>query len=72
MQPSRRNEGPYSRSKMRALAASTAVLSLLLLAWGIVEAATGGSNGGRMIVIGAICAAVAAIGIPLGIRRGRL
>ncbi|MGV9212652.1 hypothetical protein ACTFTM_12410 [Micromonospora sp. RB23] len=68
----RQSEGPYSKGTMRALAASTAVLSLLLLGWGILEAATGGRNGVRMIVIGAICAAVAAIGIPLGIRRGRL
>ncbi|WP_433120110.1 hypothetical protein [Micromonospora sp. CA-246542] len=72
MQPSRQNEGPYRKGTMRALGATTAVLSVVLIGWGIFEAATGGRNGVRMIVIGAICAAIAAIGIPLGIRRGRL
>lgn len=57
---------------MRVLGAASVVLSLIVVAWGAVEAASGGEKGVRMMVIGGICAAVTAIGIPLAIRRGRM
>ncbi|MGC4759805.1 hypothetical protein [Micromonospora trifolii] len=57
---------------MRVLGAASVVLSILVVVWGAVEAATGSEKGVRMMVIGGICAAVTAIAIPLAIRRGRL
>lgn len=51
---------------------TTAILSAIILIWGVVLTVGGERNGVKMLILGAVCAAIAAVGIPYGIRRGRM
>ncbi|WP_433124501.1 hypothetical protein ACQPWW_19570 [Micromonospora sp. CA-240977] len=66
------NPGPYSKNTMWALGLATGFFGVLVLVWGAITAADGGDNGVELMVIGAGCALIAAVGIPFAIRRGRM
>ncbi|NYF56340.1 hypothetical protein [Micromonospora purpureochromogenes] len=72
MDPNPASTGPYSKTTMRTLAAMTALGSLVAMVWGAILTVDGDPNGVKWLILGGVCAAVAALGIPFGIRRGRL
>ncbi|MBL7260022.1 hypothetical protein [Paractinoplanes lichenicola] len=64
--------GPYSRKKMRALGGLTGLFAVLFLVWGGISAAGGDRGGRNMLILGIVFVVLLAVGIPLGIKRGRL
>ncbi|KXK62203.1 hypothetical protein AWW66_09795 [Micromonospora rosaria] len=67
-----RSAGPYSRFQMRALAVTSAVLSVVIIVWGLILAAQGDSRGGKAVAIGVAVVLVLVVAIPYGVRKGRL
>lgn len=72
MDQSPASSGPYSKTRMRTLAAMTALGSILALILGAKLTIDGAPNGVKWLILGGVSALVAAVGIPFGIRRGRL
>ncbi|MFI5841185.1 hypothetical protein ACIA8K_15945 [Catenuloplanes sp. NPDC051500] len=64
--------GPYSKSAMRLLGGATALFAVLSLVWGGILAADDDSRGVKLMILGGVLVIVAAVGIPLGLRRGRM
>jgi len=64
--------GPYSKTKMRVLAAVGIPLSLFVVAMGLYEVATDNDKGYRIVAIGAVTLLVMLLAVPLAIRRGRM
>ncbi|MFY1597030.1 hypothetical protein [Micromonospora sp. WMMD737] len=71
-QPTPDAGGPYSKNVMRALAAASGILAVIVLVWGVLRMAGGDSRGTTMAAIGAVLILVLAVGIPYGMRRGRM
>ncbi|MDR7277340.1 hypothetical protein [Catenuloplanes atrovinosus] len=65
-------EGPYGKRAMWALAGVCVLLSVPLLAYGIVMVTGGRSGGWSLVWVAVACLGVVAIFGPLARRRGRM
>lgn len=64
--------GPYSRGVIRVLAVVAGVLGVIVFFWGLILTVQDDPRGVTVLVIGAVCTLVVAVGVPYGIRRGRI
>lgn len=68
----RTGAGPYSKRKMRLLAALSAVFGVAFVVVGALDLCDGDPNGRDLLILGVVFIVIVAVGVPFGIRRGRL